>query len=54
MDKVQEIDDITNLSKSLYNSMMFDDANGQNSNINLTLAYIIFQKLTNLRKEIYS
>lgn len=53
MDVIQEIDDITNLSKSLFNSIMFDDANGENSSGNVTLAGMILQRLKNLQKEIY-
>ena len=53
MDVAQEIDDITNLSKSLFNSMMFDNANGNSTTGNVTLTGIILQKLTHLQQEIY-
>lgn len=52
MDIIQELEDITNLSKTLFDAMMFANANGENSNNNITLAYIITTRLQNLQTKI--
>lgn len=53
MDVIEEIENVSNLSKTLFNAMMFDEANDKNSNNNVTLACIISEKLENIRNEIY-
>ena len=53
MDVIEEIEDISNLSKTLFDAMMFNEANDTKSNNNVTLACIISQRLENLKLEIY-
>ena len=53
MDMIEEIENVANLSKTLFDAMMFNDTNNSNSNNNITLACIISQKLGNIKKEIY-
>ena len=53
MDIFKEIEDILNLAKTLFDAMMFNEANGTESNNNVTLACIISQRLENLKLEIY-
>ncbi|MBO6087409.1 hypothetical protein J6P92_03580 [bacterium] len=45
MDVIEEIENIANLSKTLFDAMMFNDVNDSKSNNNLTLACIISQRL---------
>ena len=52
MEIFKEIEDITNLAKSLANSLMLASANNEKASSNVTLAYIVSEKLDNLQKEI--
>ena len=50
MEILKEIEDITNLAKTLADSLMMASANNEKASNNVTLAYIISDKLTNLQK----
>lgn len=52
MEVFKEIDDITSLAKSLADSLMQASANKENAYNNVTLAYIVSDKLINFQKEL--
>lgn len=53
MDILQEIEDASNLSKTLFEALMFSNANTDNDNHYVTLAYLISEKIQKLQTEIY-